>query len=94
MLDKDLGLLASYGVLKKMKDMQYVSSVTRIDNTIVVVNKDGAEATFDMIKGEQGERGTDYDIEVARESMSALIEEYKHEEMEEVIAILKGNDGS
>jgi len=94
MTDEIVSLSVLYATLKKLAAMKYVSGVRKVDNTIVVTNKDGTEDSLQMIKGEKGDTGQDYNHDVARDSMNVLIEEYKAQELSEVLTVLEGVDGN
>lgn len=94
-MSNEVVLSAVYGALKKIESLEYVSSVSRVDNTIVVLKKNGEKSELEMIKGEKGDTGNDgisYDEVLAAESMVRIVEEYKQLSINEVKQILNIND--
>lgn len=100
-------LSAIYGTLKKIDNLEYVSSISKVDNTIVVQKKNGDKSEFEIIQGEQGvkgekgdkgdtgdkgDKGEDYNSELAIDAMTKLVEDYKQESIKEVKDILGIND--
>lgn len=94
-MSNEVVLSAVYGALKKIESLEYVSSVSRVDNTIVILKKNGDKSELEMIKGEKGDTGNDgknYDEIIATESMVKLVEDYKELSINEVKQILNIND--